>query len=259
MAKKIKKITPKKSTTTRKPKKFGKNKFFTWYNFLKLFSIIFVYMFVTSLSAVFFYKWVDPPFTYLMAKRQISAWVNRQKTAVKYEFVSDKKISNYLKLAVIAAEDQKFLTHNGFDFVSIAKTMEINKTSKLVKGASTITQQVAKNVFLWDSRNFVRKGLEVYFSFLIELIWGKKRILEVYLNIAEMAPMTFGAEQASRRYFNKSAKKLSPDQAASLAAVLPNPIKYSVSNPSKYLLKRKLWILQQMNNLGGPNFIDEIK
>jgi monofunctional biosynthetic peptidoglycan transglycosylase len=259
MAKNQKKSTTSKSSS--KPKKSSKGKGFKnfWSKLLRFFIIFIIIFFAVSIGSVLFYKWVNPPFTYLMAKRKIVALFQGKPSIIHYDFVEYRNISDYLKVAVIASEDQKFPEHNGFDLVSIAKAMEKNKFSKKVKGASTITQQVAKNVFLWDGRNFVRKSLEAYFTFLIEIIWGKRRILEVYLNIAEMGPMTFGAEEASRRYFEKSARKLSPDQAASIAAVLPNPIIFSVKRPTKYTLKKKDWILTQMDNLGGASYIKGLR
>jgi monofunctional biosynthetic peptidoglycan transglycosylase len=255
-----KKTTPNKAKP--KPKsgsKAGKGFKNFWAKVLRFLIILVISFFLVSICSVVFYKWVNPPFTYLMAKLNISALIHGKSSTIHYEFVSYAQISEHLKIAVIASEDQKFPDHNGFDFVSIAKAMEKNKFSKKIKGASTISQQVAKNVFLWDGRNFIRKGLEAYFTFLIELIWGKKRILEVYLNIAEMGNMTFGAEEASRRYFNKPAKKLSPEQAASIAAVLPNPIMFSVNNPTRYIIKKKKWILTQMENLGGKKYISTLR
>jgi monofunctional glycosyltransferase len=206
--------------------------------------------FGSTIAMVFFYKWVNPPLTFLMIKRVVMATLQAQPNDLKYEFVPYPKISNHLKLAVIASEDQKFAYHLGFDLDAIGKALEKNKKSSKIVGASTISQQTAKNVFLWDGRNFVRKGLEAYFTCLIELIWGKKRILEVYLNVAEMGRLTFGAEAAGYRYFKKPARKMSKEQAALVAAVLPNPIYFKVKQPTKFILKRKNWITRQMNNLG---------
>jgi monofunctional biosynthetic peptidoglycan transglycosylase len=152
---------------------------------------------------------------------------------------------------VICAEDQRFTEHYGFDVDAIQKAIEYNQdsTHKIQRGASTISQQTAKNVFLWNGRNWVRKGLEVYHTAMIELIWGKKRILENYLNVAEMGKGIFGIEAAAKHYFNKSAKELSKREAAWIAVILPNPVKFSIDKPSPRLIRRHNWVLRQMNNL----------
>ena len=162
------------------------------------------------------------------------------------------------KLAVIASEDQLFPDHNGFDFKSIEKAMKHNQKSKSLHGASTISQQTAKNVFLWQGRSWLRKALEVYFTFMIEKIWGKKRILEVYMNVAEMGDGIFGIEKASQKYFTKSAANLSRQEAAMIAACLPNPRRYSVKPVSRYVSVRSGWILRQMNNLQADPDIQKI-
>ena len=164
--------------------------------------------------------------------------------------MSIDKISNSIKLAVISSEDQKFFTHFGFDMESISKAFSENKKSKRVRGASTITQQTAKNLFLWPGKSFIRKGIEAYFTFLIEVFWSKERILEVYLNIAQFGVNDFGVEAASRKYFKKSANILTYENAAMLAAVLPNPKKYIVTSPTTYQNRRIFWIQKQMRQLG---------
>lgn len=164
-------------------------------------------------------------------------------------WVSSSKISESAKRAVIASEDQEFGEHFGFDIEQIEKAMKYNQTHKRKKGASTITQQVAKNVFLWQGRTWVRKGLEVYCTLLIELFWSKDRILEVYLNVAEMGDGVFGIEAAANRYFGKPASKLNNEEAALIAACLPNPITYKVNAPTDYVRKRQRWILWQMRNI----------
>lgn len=161
-----------------------------------------------------------------------------------------KEMNSNIKLAVIAGEDQLFPDHNGFDFKSIQKAMKHNQKSKSLRGASTISQQVAKNVFLWQHGGFFRKGLEVYFTFLIENIWTKKRILEMYLNVAETGKGLFGVEAAAEHYFHKSAKSLSKKEAALIAACLPNPKGYTIQPLSAHVSSRFPWILRQMNNLG---------
>jgi monofunctional biosynthetic peptidoglycan transglycosylase len=159
-------------------------------------------------------------------------------------------------LAVVASEDQNFPRHWGFDFDQIYDAM--TEERKRARGASTITQQVAKNVFLWHGRSYIRKGLEAYFTILIEVLWSKERILEVYLNVAEMGKMTFGVEAASLRYYNKSAKRLTRYESARIAAVLPNPIRFSIKNPSAYVNKRTNQIVRQMRYLGGQKYIAEL-
>lgn len=168
-------------------------------------------------------------------------------------------MSPHIKLAVIASEDQLFADHNGFDWKSIEKAMAYNKRKpNRVRGASTISQQVAKNVFLWQGRSWLRKGLEVYFTFLIETMWSKERILELYLNISEMGPGIFGAEAAARQYFKKSAADLSRAESAMIAACLPNPKKYTVKPMSRYVSLRYPYILRQMNQLTGDPEIQQI-
>jgi monofunctional glycosyltransferase len=167
------------------------------------------------------------------------------------------QISRNARLAIIASEDQLFPDHNGFDVKSIEKVLtQGTKKSGKIRGASTISQQVAKNVFLWQGRSWIRKGIEAYFTFMIEKIWGKKRILEVYLNVAEMGKGIFGIEAASRQYFKKPALKLSRRESAMIAACLPNPKKYIVKPPSRYINQRYPWIMAQMNNLDGDKEID---
>ena len=170
-----------------------------------------------------------------------------------------REMSSYSKLAVIAAEDQLFPDHNGFDWDSIERAMAHNeKHPKKVRGASTISQQVAKNVFLWQGRSWVRKGLEVYFTFMIELVWGKKRILEMYLNVSEMGKGVFGIEAAAREYFKKPSMKLTRQQSAMIAASLRNPKKYTVKPLSKYISLRYPWVQRQMLNLQNDPEIQEL-
>tara|TARA_R110002124_G_scaffold23240_2_gene86424 strand:+ start:581 stop:1267 length:687 start_codon:yes stop_codon:yes gene_type:complete len=196
--------------------------------------------------------WVTP---YIISTK-ISAIGGEGESEIYKDWEPYENISQEVALAVVASEDQNFPTHWGFDFDEIYDAM--TEKRKRARGASTISQQVAKNVFLWHGRSYVRKGLEVYFTVLIEVIWGKKRILEVYLNVAEMGPMTFGVEAASLRYFNKSAKKLTRYEAARIAAVLPNPIRFSIKNPSAYVNKRTGQIVRQMRYLGGQKYIAEL-
>lgn len=210
-----------------------------------------LWFFIVTIAWVTLYKWVHPPFTYLMAQRQVEAWLDKGKeNKVYYQWKSWDELSPNSVLAVMAAEDQNFLNHHGFDFEAIEKAIDYNKKHKLTKGASTISQQCAKNVFLFPQRNFVRKGLEAYFTVLIELIWGKKRIMEVYLNIVEQNQNRFGMQQSAIYAFNRQAKNLTPYQAAMLAAILPNPKRYSALHPGPYIQRRAAFIQQQMYFLG---------
>jgi monofunctional glycosyltransferase len=178
---------------------------------------------------------------------------------LKRDYVSIKNMSPYARLAVICSEDQLFPDHNGFDWKNIEKAMKNNeKRPNRIKGASTISQQVAKNVFLWQGRSWFRKGLEVYFTFMIELVWGKKRILEMYLNVAEMGKGVFGIEAAAQAYFKKPALKLTRQEAAMIAACLPNPKEYTVKPLSRYVAWKYPWVLRQMNNLQDDEDIQKL-
>lgn len=210
--------------------------------------------FALSILTVILYRFVPPPVTYLMLHRTGAQLIEGKKVKLKKNWVSADEISDNLKRAVIAAEDQQFLSHFGFDFEAIEKAYERNKRGKKVRGASTISQQCAKNVFLWPKRNWLRKGFEVYFTFLIEVFWSKERIMEVYLNVIETGDGIYGAEAASQVYFHKQAKKLTKSEAALIAAVLPNPRKWKPSNPSGYILKRQRWIMRNMDRLGPLEF-----
>lgn len=172
-----------------------------------------------------------------------------------YRWTAIENISKEAQLAVIASEDQLFFEHNGFDIKAIKTAIEKNKSGKKLRGGSTISQQVARNVFLWQKRSWLRKGLEAYFTVLIELIWGKERILEVYLNIAELGPNTFGMKAAAHNFFKKEATNLNRNEAARLAACLPSPRKYSATNPGSYVQKRTSQIVRQMRALGGTKYL----
>jgi monofunctional biosynthetic peptidoglycan transglycosylase len=199
-----------------------------------------------SIFMVLLYKWLPVPFTPLMAIR----YFENPEEQIRHSWVPRQDISRHLQLSVIASEDQNFVKHNGFDFEAIEKAIEDNQKGKRVRGASTISQQTAKNVFLWPGRNWFRKGLEVYFTFLIETFWSKERILEVYLNSIEMGKGIYGAEAATQHWFNKSAANLSIYEAAAIAAVLPNPREYRANPASNYINQRKNWIVRQMHNYG---------
>jgi len=184
-------------------------------------------------------------------------WWNQENYSIDYRWRDLEEIGSSVPLAFISSEDQKFLNHNGFDVEAIKKAIESNKESKKVRGASTISQQVAKNVFLLPTKSYFRKGLEVYFTFLIELVWGKERIMEVYINVVELGEGVYGVEAAAQNYFKKSAKKLSRNNAALMATVLPNPLIFKLKSPSAYMQKRSNWVLRQMNNLGGEGILRE--
>ncbi len=212
-----------------------------------------------SVLAVCVLRWINPVYTAFMAEAQIDAWATRDANYMfRHSWVDLDRISPNLPLAVVASEDQKFPEHWGFDVEAIEKAYALNRHSHKVRGASTISQQVAKNLFLWSGRSYFRKGLEAYFTVLIESLWPKRRILEVYLNIAEFGYGTYGAEAAAQRYFHKSAARLTRGDAAVLAAVLPNPERFSAAAPSRYVQQRREWILGQMQALGGPEMLDEI-
>jgi monofunctional biosynthetic peptidoglycan transglycosylase len=212
---------------------------------------------VASLLATLALRWIPPLTTAVMMERRLDAWRNGNGRAYQadYRWVRWDRISPNAALAVIAAEDQSFATHRGFDLESIQKALDAHERGQRLRGASTISQQVAKNVFLWSGRSFVRKGLEAYFTGLIELTWSKRRILEVYLNIVELGDGVFGVEAASQRYFRKPASRLGPEEAALLAAVLPNPLRLKAGRPSAYVEERRAWIVQQMGQLGGAAYI----
>ncbi|MDR7128547.1 monofunctional biosynthetic peptidoglycan transglycosylase [Algoriphagus sp. 4150] len=205
---------------------------------------------IVSVGLTVIYRFVPVPITPLMVIRVFEQAFDADKEVrLQKDWVSFSSISKNAPQAVYASEDQKFLEHRGFDFEAMEKAWENNKKGRRVKGASTITQQTVKNVFLWPSRSYLRKGLEAYFTVLVELIWSKERIMEVYLNVIEMGDGIYGIEAASQVYFGKPASKLSRDQAALIAAVLPNPRRWSPAKPSSYIIGRQGWILRQMNNL----------
>ncbi len=216
---------------------------------------ILIGLMLLSVFLVLIMRWINPFGTMLMVERKITHWnTTQQRTWKDWDQISDN-----IKIAVIAAEDQKFADHWGFDFKAINRALIHNQKNKKIRGASTITQQVAKNIFLWPSRSWIRKGIESWFTVWIELIWSKQRTLEIYLNSVEWGEGIFGIEAASRRYFNVSANQLTPYQASLLAATLPNPRKWSPINPDDRIQKRAEWIRGQMSNLGGQNYLKQLK
>ena len=212
-----------------------------------LFKII-VWFLAISIGLVVLFKWVPVPITPLMVIRYFQEDNNN---TLKHDWEPLENISRHLQLAVVCSEDQNFIKHHGFDMKAIEKAMAYNKKGKRVRGASTISQQTAKNVFLWPHRSWFRKGLEAYFTFLIELIWSKERIMEVYLNSIEMGPGIYGAEAASLYWFKKPAAKLTKQEAAAITAILPNPLRYKARPATPYIQGRKAWIMRQMGFWGG--------
>lgn len=219
----------------------------------RIFKKVFLWAFILQFIYLILIKWIDPPITITQLVSFVSG------NGLKRDYISYNEMGPNIKLAVIAAEDQLFPDHDGFDVKAIKKAMKYNETHKnRARGASTISQQTAKNVFLWQHGGYFRKGLEVYFTFMIELLWSKERILENYLNVAEMGKGIFGVQAAAKAYFNKDAKNLTRQEAAMIAACLPNPKVYSVKPMSRYVSNRYDDILKQMNNLDGDPDIDEI-
>ncbi len=202
---------------------------------------------IISITFVIIYRFLPVPITPLMIIRCIEQKSTGKEIIMKHDWVSLQKISAQLQLAVVCSEDQNYLKHSGFDFGAIQKALKENEGGKRIRGGSTITQQTAKNVFLWQGRSYVRKGLEAWFTLLIEFFWNKERIMEVYLNSIEMGNGIYGAEAASQFWFKKSASNLSKDEAAAIAAILPSPLNYKANPANNYIQKRKAWVKQQMN------------
>ncbi|MGV9002961.1 monofunctional biosynthetic peptidoglycan transglycosylase [Flavobacterium sp.] len=209
-----------------------------------------LWFFGLSILAVLIFKWVPIPITPLMVIRIVESKFDDSETIFSHDWEPLENISPNLQKAVIASEDGNFLKHSGFDFEAMQKAFKNNKKGKRIKGGSTISQQTAKNVFLWQGRSYVRKGLEAYFTVLIEFIWGKERIMEVYLNSIEMGNGVYGAQEAARHWYSITAKDLTPKEAAGIAAILPNPRKFKASNSSSYITKRKDKIMRVMRQTG---------
>jgi monofunctional biosynthetic peptidoglycan transglycosylase len=213
-----------------------------------------------TVAVVIALRWIDPPFTTFMAADRIGALLSREQGyEFRHDWVDWPQISKHAAVAVIAAEDQQFPHHRGFDFKQINKALEDRERGRRVRGASTISQQVAKNIFLWRGQSWFRKGLEAGITVLIEACWSKQRILEVYLNVAEFSRGTYGVQAASQRFFRKDAAKLTRSEAALLAAVLPAPTRFRVDAPSRYVKKRQAWIQRQMNALGGTSYLAQLR
>ena len=216
---------------------------------IKIIVSILLAFLILSVLWVVVYKYVNPPVSTLMVYK----YFKEQDYKISKNWVDIEDVDPMLPLAFIASEDQLFLQHAGFDIEALKKAYEKNKTAKNKVGASTISQQVAKNVFLIPNKSFIRKGVEAYFTVLIEAIWGKKRIIEVYINIVELGKGIYGVDTAANEFFNKNGEEINLNEAALMAVALPNPIIYDLSKPSTYMFRRKNWILKQVNNLGGEN------
>ncbi|MBF0677063.1 monofunctional biosynthetic peptidoglycan transglycosylase [Pseudomonas sp.] len=216
---------------------------------------------LVALSAllVLLLRWVPPPFTALMIERKVQSWTSGEPIDLERSWRPWSELPDNLKMAVIAAEDQKFADHWGFDVAAIRAALAHNEQGGSLRGASTLSQQVAKNLFLWSGRSWPRKGLEAWFTALIELLWPKERILEVYLNSVEWGVGIFGAEAAARHHFGTGAPYLSASQASLLAAVLPNPRNWSAGRPSRQTTSRAAWIRQQVRQLGGSHYLQRMR
>jgi len=209
---------------------------------------------IVTVFLVIVFKWVPVPATPLMAIRSIEQSGRGEKIVCEHDWVPIEEISKNMQRAVIASEDANFMTHSGFDIMAIQKAMKSNAKGKKLRGGSTISQQTAKNVFLWQGRSYIRKGLEAYFTVLIELIWGKERIMEVYLNSIEMGDGIYGVQAASQHWYRKDADKLTKREAAGIAAILPNPLKFRASNSSSFIERRKSRIIKHMRYVGSLDY-----
>jgi len=226
---------------------------------LKWLKRLLIFVIGVWIAGIVLFSFLPVPFSAVMVERQISAWLSGDFSYVSHsDWVPMSEISSPMALAVMAAEDQKFPEHWGFDVDAIQSVLsKSDQENARIRGASTLSQQTAKNLFLWDGRSWVRKGLEAGLTVGIETVWSKRRILTVYLNIVEFGNGVFGVEQAAQHFFHKPASKLTAPQAALLAAVLPNPHLFKVNAPSAYVLRRQQWILRQMGQLGGDAFLKE--
>lgn len=245
------KITPKKTTKKAPAKKHNKS-FITKVKWFLL--KVLLWFFGISIASVVLFKFVPVPFTPLMVIRYFENSAAGKENHFSHNWEPLDKISKNLQKAVIASEDGTFLTHNGFDFIAMQKAYKSNERGRKVRGGSTISQQTAKNVFLWQGRSYLRKGLEAYFTVLIELIWGKERIMEVYLNSIEMGDGVYGAYAATEHWYRRDASSLTMQQAAGIAAILPNPRKYKATSSSSYINKRKTKIVKIMRQIGKVEY-----
>ncbi len=227
--------------------------------FFKTVKIAVLAFFVLSFLAVLSLRWLHPVTSSFMIQRQMEAWLNgKEKFELQYDWIGYQKISPYLKVAVITSEDQRFAEHWGFAFEQIKKAVNNYLNGGELRGASTISQQTAKNLFLYPAQNFFRKGLEAYFTLLMELLLSKERILEIYLNIVAFGDGIYGAKVAANRYFHTSPASLTKIQSALMVTALPNPDEYNLANPSSYMTQRQNWVLQYMRYLGGKNYLNRL-
>ena len=217
-------------------------------------SRVLLWFLMVTVLWVLVYRFVNPPITLLMVQRNLERSSDDKPSKMDKEWVDFEEISDNMKRAAVSAEDQLFLKHLGFDLKAIEKAFATNKKGKKIKGGSTISQQTAKNVFLWPGRSWVRKGFEAYFTLLIEILWSKERILEVYLNVIEMGDGVYGAEAAAQEYFGKSCRKLTRSQSALIAACFPNPRRWTPRKPTRYIKHRQYLILRNMKRLGPLDF-----
>ena len=226
---------------------------------LRWLALVVLVLVIGSVLQVLALRFVDPPFTAFMAARQIEALQSGEPGfRVDYQWRDAPEISAHLSVAVVASEDQRFASHHGFDLEAIRDAAERNARGGRMRGASTISQQTAKNLFLWSGRSWLRKGLEAWYTALIEAMWPKQRILEVYVNVAEFGDGVYGAQAAAQRYFGKDAAQLGPAEAARLAAVLPSPRRYSAASPGPYVQRRTGEIQRQMRQIGGTAYLDRL-
>jgi monofunctional biosynthetic peptidoglycan transglycosylase len=234
------------TSKSKSPKSLAKKRT-TGQKIFRFFWLLFLWFNIISFAVVLLFKFVPVPFTPLMGIRALEHNSAGKDMICSHEWVPIDEISLNLQKAVIASEDGRFLEHSGFDFEAMQKAFKNNSKGKKLKGGSTISQQTAKNVFLWQGRSYVRKGLEAYYTVLIELVWGKKRIMEVYLNSIEMGDGVYGAEAAAKHWYRKDASSLTRYEAAGIAAILPSPRRYKASNSSSYINRRKAKISREIS------------
>ena len=225
---------------------------------IKSFIKFWLYFVIATILIILLMRWIDPFFSSIMLQRQVEALIDGKIEFINHDWIDFDEVSPYVPIALIAAEDQNFSEHFGFDFEQIKKAYKDIQRRKRFRGASTISQQLAKNLFLWEGKSFVRKGVEAYFTVLIEALWSKKRIIEVYMNTIELGDLTFGVATASEKFLKKDASKLTSSEAALIASVLPNPKKFLIARPSGYVRARQSWVLRQINLLGGKDYLKNL-
>jgi len=216
-------------------------------------------LFAFSVIVILLLRWVNPPTTSFLLQRQFDAWQHSESTAIQHQWTDWGDISSHLKMAAIASEDQRFAMHWGLDLNSIQQAIDEYEGGQDLRGASTITQQVAKNLFLWSAQSYFRKGVEAYIALLIELLWSKERILEMYLNIVEFGDGVYGAHAAAHRYFDTAPGNLSKWQSAFMVTALPAPKRYDLANPSEYMLERSGWVMRYMDLLGNQSYLNKLR